>query len=88
MTDWKKHLEAQSRSGLSAAEYCRREKLICSQFLYWRSKGQTKKSGQFVPIGSKSELRFEIQVKDGLRVGVPADFDAAALRRLLEVLSA
>ena len=88
MTDWKKHLEAQARSGLSAAEYCRREELSWHKFLYWRSKSQTKKSGQFVPIGSKSDQRFEVQVKAGMRISVPVDFDATALKRLIGVLNA
>ena len=88
MTDWKRHLEAQARSGLTAAEYCRREKLTNSQFLYWRSKEKTKKTGQFVPIGgSQSEQRFEVQVKEGVLISLPVDFYATALKRLIEVLN-
>jgi transposase len=37
--------------------------------------------------GRSEERRFEIELADGRRVRVPADFDAPALRRLLALLS-
>lgn len=40
---------------------------------------------ELVP-GRSEERRFEIELVDGRRVRVPADFDAPALRRLLAVL--
>ena len=89
MTDWKKHLEAQAHSGLTAAEYCRREKLICSQFLYWRSKQQSQQQpAKFVAIGGKGSTKFKIMIKEGIAIEVPADFEAASLKRLLEVVGA
>lgn len=88
MIDWAKHLKAQRRSGLSVAEYCRRENLSGSQFLYWRRKGTTAQAGQFVPIGSKGEPKFKITTRAGTEISVPSDFEAAALKRLLEVIDA
>ena len=81
-------MRAQERSGLSAAEHCRRNDLSWSQFLYWRSKGKAKRAGQFIPIGGNSEGSFKIAVKGSIEIIVPPNFDAAALKRLLEAVDA
>jgi transposase-like protein len=88
MTEWRKHLAAQAQSGVTAAEYCRRHGLVISQFLYWRVKLKAIKSGEFVPVGESTESSFELTVNDQIRVKIPRDFEAAALKRLLEVVGA
>jgi len=35
---WYPHVESCKRAGVSGANYCREHNLVCSQFLYWRSK--------------------------------------------------
>ncbi|WP_332307530.1 IS66 family insertion sequence element accessory protein TnpA, partial [Desulfogranum mediterraneum] len=49
---WEKHLEALQRSGLSRAEYCRRQSLPYHALTYWQHKlGKAKcDSGQLVPV--------------------------------------
>ena len=88
MAEWRKHIAAQAQSGLTAAEYCRRHGVIISQFLYWRAKLKANKSGEFVPVGKSTESSFELTVNDQIWVKIPRDFEAAALKRLLEVVSA
>ena len=50
---WKAHIRAWRRSGLTQADYCRRNSLKDTQFTYWKTKfNKEKKSDQicFVPV--------------------------------------
>ncbi len=88
MTQWRKHIAGQAESGLTAAEYCRQHELVTNQFLYWRAKLKARKDGEFIPVGKGTASSFELMVNDQIRVKIPGDFEAEALRRLLEVVGA
>jgi transposase-like protein len=86
-TEWLKRIERQKRSGLGVAAWCRQEGLKEHQFQYWR--GQLKRKGaeseaRFVRVGTVTPV--ELVIGERLRLLIPANFDPALLKRLLEVL--
>ncbi|MCP4294616.1 MAG: transposase [Proteobacteria bacterium] len=81
------HLEAQDKSGLTVANYCRKNDLPLSTFGNWKQKAQrkTNASSQFIELSlPESPVEFEIQCGTlSLRIPESADFD-----QLTKVLSA
>lgn len=80
------------RSGLSQREFVRRHGLVLGTFTRWLrlSRNQTSTASHFVQVAVPQvppAPDFELVLPDGRRLGVPSDFDPAALRRLLEVLA-
>ncbi len=103
---WRSVIERQQASGLSVAEFCRRNDVADALFYRWRRKlaelderegpsQEAQENGrgsrpeavaQFVPIEISpppAAEGFEIVRPDGLRILVPARFEADALRELL-----
>jgi transposase-like protein len=79
------------RSGLAQRAFAQRHDLSLSTFSRWLRLARAPKGANFVrvtlptiPAGADFELVFP----DGRRLRVPARFDPAALRTLLEVLAA
>lgn len=87
---WKKRFEQQSVSGLSIAQWCKRQGLRVNQFYYWRKRldngGLVESSESFVRVGIGSSEPVELLIGEQYRLKVPANFDRAALKSLLEVL--
>lgn len=83
--EWERLIAAQKASGLSAAEWCRKNNLREHQFCYWRKAIQGSAAQSFVPLVPDSGA-LELVVSGDLKVRVPANFDALALKRLLGVL--
>ena len=82
---WRKHLEALKRSGLSVAEYCRREGLADSRVFYWRSKLEGQEAG-FVKVGRREVI--EIELTSGAKVKLPGDISGDNLKVVLEAVNA
>jgi transposase-like protein len=80
----KKHLAAQARSGETISVYCRRAGISAKTFYNWRRR--VKDVGKFVEVGRSEDAGLELKVREGLSVIVPAKFDAAHLKQLLQVL--
>jgi len=94
---WQAHAKAQTRSGLSRAEYCRQHKLSYHALTYW----QRKKSGKKQPGTTLVPVRLErilhgpartkssglkIFVKDQLSIEVDDHFSPITLGRVLSVV--
>lgn len=92
-------LDAIGRSGLSLWAYARRHGLSYPTLTHWRRRvaGKTRRRSEsrsapavFVEaVASKrasAEDRFEIELRGGARILVPAQFDAEALRSLVSAL--
>ena len=81
------HIEAQSRSGVTAKRYCDEQGLKYQSFLYQREvqrKAEKPSStvGQFVALGA--EERIEVRLTNGIELRVPA----SSIGRVLELLCA
>ena len=94
---WRKQLQRQRRSGMTAREYCRLHGLAESAFYFWRREirerdQQTQAEPAFVPVAVEAvatESVFEVKLaSSGHLVRVPAGFDAEALKQLLALLEA
>lgn len=85
---WRKHVEKQRSSGLTGAEYCRRQGINYGTFGYWVQRLREPQSeGKFVEVGATPE-QAAIEVAVGKAViRVPAGADMTQLRRLVEALS-
>jgi hypothetical protein len=95
---WAAHLKALEQSGLSRAEYCRRNHLSYHALTYWLRKGQTQSNHEMalVPITlpppttkknvNTSSASLKITLSGGIGVEVGDDFSESALSRLLSVL--
>lgn len=98
---WRGVIKKQRASGLSVAEFCRRNDLADALFYRWRRRlaeldaqqvsgpKDREAAPRFVPIELPPPpvpAGFEIVRADGLRVLVPAAFEGEALRELLRAL--
>jgi len=93
---WRQVIRDQAASGLSISAFCREQEVSPASFFSWRRKlaagGREEVSGKFIPIElapPASLVRqpgFEVALPNGLRIHVPPQFDAGALRALLAVL--
>ena len=94
---WQEHISRWSESGLTQAEYCRRNKLSSAAFNWWkrnlRKKSKTQKdsstSMQFVevhgvsPPHSGHDETYEILLSRDRAIRVGSDFDSDVLKRLI-----
>lgn len=94
---WRKHLQRQLRSGMTAREFCRQHGLAESAFYFWRSEierrdRQVRVEPAFVPVvveALATESVIEVKLaSSGHLVRVRADFDAETLKQLLALLEA
>ena len=86
--EWQKRFEEQKRSELSVAAWCKREGIAANKFHYWRQRlserNEAGEPGRFMKLGGVEPV--ELHIGERLRIRVPANFEAASLKRLLEVL--
>jgi transposase-like protein len=91
---WREHVERWGLSGLTAAQYAERWGINASSLKVWRWKlgrGGPKAPPKsvvatLVEMRAPDNHRVELELQGGRRLRIPATFDSAALRRLLEVL--
>ncbi len=96
---WQAHVRAWKKSGLSQNEYCRRNKLSCSQFCYWKKnlgQPQAKPSVSFVPVpahapelpssSASDDSGLTIFLDNGIQIGLNNGFISATLSKVLAVL--
>lgn len=88
---WTAHLEGWEQSGLSQAEYCRREKLDPATLGRWKKKLSPRGPGHggregFVELASPAIRRplLELTVDGKGRASLRLDFDLIELRRSAE----
>jgi transposase len=92
--EWAKRVERWKRSGLTAAVFAQREGLNAGTLFWWSSKlGRAQRTPrpvvEVVVVPSMAAVRttaLAVEVRDGVRVRVPAGFDEDTLRRLLRLL--
>ena len=83
-------------SGLPLAEYCRRRRIGYERLRRWRAKLESSREGSvtLAPVRvvaappPANSGRMELRLGQSRRVRLDADFDPAALSRLLQVLGA
>lgn len=95
-------ISEQNRSGLSVRGFCRREGLSEASFYFWRrtlaergAQASDREPASFVevtpaasePSAPTAAAALEVLLPGGVVVRVPAEFDAALLRQVVEVLS-
>jgi hypothetical protein len=94
---WQEHISQWSESGLTQAEYCRRNKLSAAAFNWWkgqlRRKSKAQKNSptsmQFVevhgvpPAHAGRRETYEVVLSQGRAIRVGSDFDLDALKRLI-----
>ncbi|MHC4170069.1 MAG: IS66 family insertion sequence element accessory protein TnpA [Planctomycetota bacterium] len=94
---WRKHISRWSKSGLTQAEYCRRNEVSAAAFQWWkgqlRRKAKTQKkpstSMQFVEVHGVHSSRaghgetYEVILSRGRAIRVGRDFDSDVLMRLI-----
>ncbi len=94
---WQAHVKALADSGLSRREYCRRHHLAYNALTYWFRKlgasnpAVSQLSLIEVPLPHRQPLflggsAFRLYLQRGHLLEIDADFDQAALHRLLTVL--
>ncbi len=91
---WQEHISQWSESGLTQAEYCRRNKLSAAAFHWWkgqfRRKSKAQKnpstSMQFVevhgvpPIHAGRDETYEVVLSRGRAIRVGSDFNSDVLK--------
>lgn len=75
------------RSGLSGAEYCKQRGIDPKRLYYWQKRyKEQQSSGSFVSLSGSSQSQIKIQLKNGISIEVPSEFNERALKRVVEVL--
>ena len=90
LTKWERHFLEQKSSGLSQAEYCKRNSLSDKQFYYWRKKweGRSSSTGKFAAVASSvNGADFKLELSNGSKLSIPSDFNEGNLKRLISALS-
>lgn len=91
--EWRRHVEAWMRSGLSGVDYARRHGLNANTFAWWRSElrrervvstGLTLVPVRTMPAGSNEPI--EVALPDGVVVRVTDHSDLARVRQLVRAL--
>jgi len=93
---WRVHIRAQRKSGLSIAEYCRRQGLSRHRFFYWKKRiGQKVKSGDLVSVVKVGEVRrdgiivgydFRVRTRGGNVIEVKRGFSRDDFSKLIQVV--
>ena len=95
---WREHIEGWSASGLSQAEYCRRNGISLSSFYYWKRRLDRRppsvEERRIVPIpfpGSplsppSAPKPLMVHVGSGFRVEIGGDFCPGILEKLIVAL--
>ena len=94
---WRAHIRAQRKSGLSIAEYCRRQGLSRHRFFYWRKRiSQKVKSGDLVSVVKVGEVRrdgiiefgydFRVKTRGGNVIEVKRGFSRDDLSKVIRVV--
>ncbi len=92
-THWKKVVDEQAQSGLSASSFCREHQLKVSQFYRWHRKFKSptpiRPSDGFIellPSSKDSRSGVRIRLFDELCIEVDKGFDPFTLRLAVETL--
>jgi len=94
---WQKHISQWSKSGLTQAEYCRRNEISAAAFHWWkrhlREKPKAQKDSstpmQFVevhgvpPAHAGCGETYEVVLSRGRAIRIGRDFDSDVLKRLI-----
>ncbi len=84
--NWHRHLDRWQKSGLSQAEYCRRNDLSPAGF-QWHKGKQKREGTAFVPVRLKGQRRkITIGIGDSVRVELLRTFNATELADLIRSL--
>jgi hypothetical protein len=92
---WQAHLDAQVKSGLNQAEYCRQNKLIASRFTYWKIKFKNSENKLlFIPVSSSqteaiscnNNSSIELLLDAKYRIKINDDFNPSILSKLIATL--
>ena len=89
---WRRHIATWQRSGLSQAEYCRRNALPIKSFGYWKRKSGESSTGElnFFPLvvstlprsQESSSLQLTLQGKR-FAIEIKEDFSPSLLKKLI-----
>lgn len=95
---WQAHINAWRKSGLSQAEYCRRNNISYHALRYWQKKCEQLSSSEitFVPVpftgtvqndvGRNSISGLKVEFGNRFKIHVADDFSSATLTRLISTL--
>ena len=91
---WQNVVVRQAASGLSVAEFCRREDIAAWKFHYWKK--QLSEEHDTAEVPKFQEVRMadvidepaELLFPNGLVLRIPTGFDEGRLRRLIDAIGA
>lgn len=91
---WNDRIENWERSGFTASEFCRKNRLKPFQFAYWKRKlrnSQKSRKNEFVEIpklDSKSlhTAGYEINIPGGISIRTDVNFDPESLKKLINTM--
>jgi hypothetical protein len=91
--EWRARLEAWDASGLSLRAFALREQLCLHSLCRWkkRLRGVMPAVGTFARVvvervSTTPPVSFELLVREGMSLRIPADFDEVSLARLVSLL--
>jgi hypothetical protein len=88
---WRALVEKHAESGMSAAAFCKEQRIKLQQFHSWRRRfRQDTSTGEFirlVPTSKTSGSGIRIHLNHGIAVEVDKGFDPVTLRETIDALS-
>jgi hypothetical protein len=93
---WKQHIDSWQETGLTQAEYCRRNNLKHHQLVYWKKRFmKTETDVSFVPLKLEDLLdipeqpdhsALSVVINNHFKIEIRRGFDALLLRQLILAL--
>ena len=94
--EFRKHVEAYEKSGLTQKTFCEKNGIVLSQFVYYRcmfkkNRPHAKKSTGFNPVmivDNEKNIPGDIRISlpNGFSCHIPRDFSAEKVKQLMQVL--
>lgn len=91
---WREHIDSWKQSGLTQKAYCEQHHLGLAAFQRWHrifmteEKPKISSTVTFVPVNvtKPNASMLSLQINDTLRLEIPAGFDPATLRQVVQAL--
>jgi hypothetical protein len=93
---WKQHIDTWQETGLTQAEYCRRNNLKHHRLVYWKKRFlKTETDVSFVPLklenlpdipARQGQATLILVINNDFKIEIRAGFDAQLLEQLIYVL--
>ena len=79
----RRHIEAQSISGLTVTEYCAQNGIVKSNYYYWHRKLSERKVAGFTPTHVGRDSSIEVTYPNGVQLSFVGEINTVTIKALV-----